>query len=256
MLPLAHGEGGEGERGRILRAMAQQTQQLLDLQRLDAEIGRLTRQIQQTEAGLADRLQERAAALATRQAEETARAQQREQRDLEYELATLETRIKEHEQRLYGGKGSPRDLQALQRDIEHDQQRRGDLETKVLLAMEATEKANQELARVKATAGRLLEEMAARQRQLEEELNQLRSSLGRTEDRRAEAAGAIGAPVLALYQRLRQRMPDQLAVAEVLQGRCEGCRTTLPSAEIQRARRSETPVQCSACGRILHVPHG
>ena len=102
------------------RTMTERSQQLLELQRLDSNISRLSRQIQQAEAALADPLKTRAAELAIRQAEQAFQARQREQRDREFELATVESRIKDHEQRLYSGKGSPRDLQALQRDIEHD----------------------------------------------------------------------------------------------------------------------------------------
>src|SRR5919198_345305 len=108
--------------------MPVRSQQLLDLQALDSEAGRLSRQLQQTEAALADQSKARAAELANRQAEEALRARQTEQRDREFELATLEARIKDHEQQLYSGRGSPRDLQALQRDIEHDRARRDELE--------------------------------------------------------------------------------------------------------------------------------
>ena len=69
-------------------------------------------------------------------------------------------------------------------------------------------------------------------------------------------AGTVPAPDRAQYDRLRARMPDGMAVAPVIQGRCEGCRTTLPSAEVQQARRAEELVYCSRCGRILHVPVG
>ncbi|MGH2350310.1 MAG: zinc ribbon domain-containing protein [Chloroflexota bacterium] len=235
--------------------MSERSQHLLELQRLDTESGRLSRQVQQAEAGLADHLKERAAARAIQQAEQALQARQREQRDREFELASLEARIKDHEQRLYSGKGSPRDLQALQRDIEHDQQRRGELEEQALAAMDATEAARSEVDRIKTAAERVLSEASAEQRKLGGERAQSQADLDRLTARRAQVAAALDAPSLALYDRLRQRMPDGVAVAEITQGRCEGCRTTLPSAEIQRARRAETPVPCSACGRILHVPH-
>jgi uncharacterized protein len=234
--------------------MSQRSQRLLELQRLEVEIGRLSGLLKQTEAALADRMQERAAAYAVRQAEEALQARQREQRDREYELATLEARIKDHEASLYSGRGSPRDLQALQRDIEHDQARRGDLEEQALTAMDATEAARKEADRIRATAQRVLGDAATRLQQLEAERARLAAQLERaTTERRAAAAAAPAADV-AQYERLRSRLPDGVAVAEVVQGRCEGCRTTLPSAEVQRARRVEDLVFCSVCGRILHVP--
>jgi predicted nucleic acid-binding Zn-ribbon protein len=236
--------------------VSQRSARLLELQRLDAEIGRLERQLQQSSAALADRLQERAAEYGVKQAETTVHTRQLEQRDLEFELSRLETRIKEYEQRLYSGKGSPRDLQSLQRNIEHERERRDKLEEQALLAMEATEAAAKELARIKDTAGRVLGDAAARHRRLEGERAQLEAVLASTQASRRQLAGQIEAADLAHYDRLRQRVPDGIAVAPVIQGRCEGCRTTLPSAEVQRARRAEAVTFCSACSRILHVPAG
>jgi uncharacterized protein len=236
--------------------MSQRSQRLLELQRLDAEIGRLTGLLKQTEAALADRMQERAAAYAVGQAEEALQSRQREQRDREYELAALEARIKDHEERLYSGRGSPRDLQALQRDIEHDKARRGTLEEQALTAMDATEAARKEAERIKTAAQRVLGDAAARLQQLEAERARLGAQLEHDTAARQAAAAAAPAADVAQYERLRARMPDGVAVAELVQGRCEGCRTTLPSAEVQRARRADDLVFCSACGRILHAPLG
>ena len=236
--------------------MPDRSQQVLDLQALDLEIGRLTRQLQQIDGALGDQLKVRAADHAINQAEQALQASQRAQREAEMELATVEARIKDHEQKLYSGRGNPRELEALQRDIAHDQERRGQLEERALTAMDATEKARAEVERVKAAVKRVLGEVSADHARLAAEREQVRSQLQTRQEQRAALAAKLDAGSLALYERLRQRMPDGIAAAEVVQNRCEGCRTTLPSAEIQRARRSEALSQCSACGRIIHVPIG
>jgi predicted nucleic acid-binding Zn-ribbon protein len=236
--------------------MPERSQQILDLQAHDLEIGRLTRRIEQIDAALADTIKERAADRAVRQAQSALLARQREQRDLEMELASVEARIKTHEAQLYSGRGSPRELEALRRDVEHDRQRQGQLEEQVLAAMEATEQAQAEVQRIKAAAERVLAELAAERAQLAAERQQLQAQRDRHAQQRAALAAALDPAALVLYERLRQRMPDGIAAAEVVQNRCEGCRTTLPSAEVQQARRGDTLHQCSVCGRILHVPHG
>ncbi|MDQ3703495.1 MAG: C4-type zinc ribbon domain-containing protein [Chloroflexota bacterium] len=234
--------------------MSQRSQQLLDVQRLDAEIGRLTRQLQQVETALGDRLQQRAAVYAIQQAETAMQARQRELREQELDLATLEARIKEHEERLYSGKGNPRDLQLLQGDIAHDRERKGALEEQVLSAMDASEAARKEVARVKGATERVLGVAATRLEQVGAERTQLQAQIERDTARRAQLVAGIDATSLAQYERLRQRTSDGVAVVTVTQGRCEGCRTTLPSVEVQRARGTEGLVFCSVCGRILHVP--
>jgi hypothetical protein len=236
--------------------MPERSQRVLDLQAIDQRIGQLTRQLQQIDSALGDQLKVRAGEHAIRQAEQALLASQRDQREAEMELAAVEARIKEHEQRLYSGRGSPRELQALQLDIAHDQERRGQIEEQALVAMDASEKAQVEVARVKAAVQRVLGEVSADHAKLAADREQVRSQLQAGQEQRAALAAKLDAGSLALYERLRQRMPDGIAAAEVVQNRCEGCRTTLPSAEVQRARRSEALTQCSACGRIIHVPLG
>ena len=236
--------------------MSQASQQLLEVQRLDSEIARLTGQVKQADAALGDTLQQRAAAYALNQAETAWHARQSDQRDREYELAAIESRIKEHEAQLYSGKGSPRDLRALQRDIDHDKERRGTIEEQALAAMDATEAAQKELDRIKKVAERVLGGAASRLLEVAAGRAQTQSLLERTIAQRAQAVAAVAPADLAQYDRLRVRTGDGIAVVPVVQGRCEGCRTTLPSAEVQRARRTEGLIFCSACGRILNVPPG
>jgi uncharacterized protein len=236
--------------------MSQRSQRLLELQRLDAETARLTGLLKQTDSALADRTQARAAEYAIKQAEGAHATRQSEQRDREFALTSLESRIKDHEQRLFSGKGSPRDLQTLQVDIERDKTRRETLEEQALTAMDATEGARKEVQRIKTAAERVLGEAATRQQRLQREREQQAQELQRVSAQRETVAGTVPAPDRAQYDRLRARMPDGMAVAPVIQGRCEGCRTTLPSAEVQQARRAEELVYCSRCGRILHVPVG
>ena len=236
--------------------MSQRSQRLLELQRLDAETARLTGLLKQTDGALADRTQARAAEYAIKQAEGALVTRQSEQRDREFALTSLESRIKDHEQRLFSGKGSPRDLQTLQVDIERDKTRRETLEEQALTAMDATEGARKEVQRIKTAAERLLGEAATRHERLQREREQQAQELQRVSAQRETVAGTVPAPDRAQYDRLRARMPDGMAVAPIIQGRCEGCRTTLPSAEVQQARRAEELVYCSRCGRILHVPVG
>jgi hypothetical protein len=107
--------------------MTDLSQRVLDLQAVDAEIARLTSRLKQVDSGLNDSLAARAGELATRQAEQALQDKQRRQREIELDLASVDTRLKTNDERLYSGKGSPRELQALQRDIEHDRARKSEI---------------------------------------------------------------------------------------------------------------------------------
>ncbi len=233
--------------------MAAVAQELLELQKLDSEIGRLMRQVDQLTAAIGDQLKVKAGDYAIRQAEEALRKRTSDQRDREHELAQVEQRIKEHEERLYSGKGSPRDLQALQRDIEHDRGRRAELEERALGAMDLTEKAQTELARVRAAVAKALSETSAGKERQATERDQALAALEQVRARREQRATAVSAAALQLYDRLRAKLADRIAVAEVVQSRCQGCHDTITSAEVQRARRPEELVQCGTCQRVIVV---
>ena len=234
--------------------MAPVPQTLLEIQQLDLEIARLSGQVSQLTAAIGDQFKVKAGELAIQQAEEALRKAQSTQRDAEFALSTLETRIKDHEQKLYSGKGgSPRDLQALQQDIEKDRLRRAQLEEQALKAMETAEKASAEVQRMRAAVARVLGDVSSGKEKQGNEREQAQQQLNRRRAQREQLASGVPASVLTLYDRLRQRTLDGTAVARVTQQRCEGCQDNLPSAEIQRARHAATPVQCASCQRILVV---
>ena len=228
-------------------------QLLLEVQQLDLEIARLSGQVGQLTAAIGDQFKVKAGELAIQQAEQSHRTAQSAQKDAEFALATLEARIKDHEQKLYSGKGSPRDLQALQQDIEKDRERRVALEEQALKAMESAEKSAAEVERVRAAVARVLGGVSSGKEKQAVEREQAQQLLDRRRAQRDQLASGIPATFLQLYDRLRQRTLDGVAVARVVQQRCEGCQDNLPSAEIQRARHATTPVQCASCQRILVV---
>jgi predicted nucleic acid-binding Zn-ribbon protein len=228
-------------------------QQLYDLQQLDAEISRLSQQVDQLTASIGDQFKVRAGELAIKQAEDVLRKAQSAQRDREYELTALEGRIKEHDQRLYSGKGSPRDLQAMQTDLAHDRERQSALEEQALAAMDATEKARVEVDRIRGAVARVLSAVSVGNEKHASERDELQQLLTRRRAQRDQVAAGVTPVAMQLYDRLHQRVPDGVPVARVVQQRCEGCKDNLPSAEIQRARHAEAPVQCANCQRILLV---
>lgn len=180
----------------------------------------------------------------------------RRQRALEDTLASTEGRIGDLERRMYSGVVSaPRELQAMQADHESLRRRRGTLEDQVLDVMAEREPVEDEVAsqmaereRLDAEASRLLVLVAEAQAGIDAELA--------TEDRRrSEAAAAIPADLLALYERLRSKL-DGIGAAPLVGNRCGGCHLSLPATEIDRIRREppDTLVSCDQCGRILVRP--
>jgi len=77
-------------------------------------------------------------------------------------------------------------------------------------------------------------------------------SVGVDETTQASVRPQVAPATLRTYDHLR-RTRGGLAVAEVRQRTCQGCRISLTISEEQRARHGDTLVICQSCGRILYA---
>jgi predicted nucleic acid-binding Zn-ribbon protein len=229
---------------------------LLAVQDLDT----LITQLLHRRAALAERvgLTGLEAELTTLAAEEAELDQRRQvlaatQKDLEAQIAVTNERRTGIEQRMYAARGSStRDLQAMDEEVRHLNQRRGALEDEELVAMVDQEPIDAALAALaqrrapieeKATV--LRAEVAAGQAEIDTELDEARAA-------RADAATYIPAALAERYEMLRTRLKGTGA-ARLVGNRCSGCHLELSPVEVGRIRATtlDTVVTCDQCGRIL-----
>jgi hypothetical protein len=69
---------------------------------------------------------------------------------------------------------------------------------------------------------------------------------------REEVLPLVAANLLPMYESLRKTKGGR-AVARVERNLCAGCRLSLPTGDVQKARASLGTVLCSSCGRILYA---
>lgn len=180
----------------------------------------------------------------------------RTQRRLEDEVASIEAKAADHDRKLYAGTvTSPRELQAMQAEIEGLRRRASTLEDEILEVMEAVEPIDAERGRLE---DRLEEHQRASQRlreAIDEAEGAIDEELADTSARRAAAAEEIDADLLARYERLRSQL-DGIAIARLDGGRCAGCHLSLPATELDAIRRApaEEILVHEECGRILVRP--
>jgi predicted nucleic acid-binding Zn-ribbon protein len=229
---------------------------LLVVQDLDTLITQLTHR----RAALAERVGLTAleAELATLATEEAALVARRAdlvatQKDLEAQIAVADERRTGIEQRMYAARGSStRDLQAMDEEVRHLNQRRGELEEEELVAMVDQEPIDAALA---ALAGRraptqekadiLRAEVAQGQAEIDAELKEARAA-------RASEAALLPTALSDRYEVLRTRLKGTGA-ARLIGHRCSGCHLELSPVEVDRIRAMspDTVVTCDQCGRIL-----
>ena len=178
---------------------------------------------------------------------------ERSQRRIEDEVATLTAKGEAENKRLYSGTvTSPRELQAIQEDIDGLNRRQRDLEDEVLDLMEAAEPVRDQIDRVEsaraqhaAEAARLGELIAAGEAEIDGELAGVLSD-------RERLASDVPAELLATYERLRDKLGG-VGVARLEGMQCTGCHLTIPAVEADAIRHSSPGVVVfhEECGRIL-----
>jgi uncharacterized protein len=234
--------------------MSLQVEELLALQALDTDIGKL-----QEEHAALDRGERVERALAVRQAKLTS-AERRlqgleiEQRNTELEQKSLEEKKHEESKRLYSGKiTAPRELQALEQEIAALSRQRQRLDDGMLRRMDEIEAARVAVASAQTAVQEAEKALDIMQRRFQKAAERIEGGLKEQEPKRARLAKKITPDVLRRYDDLRRRNHN-LAAVRVENGACGGCRMKVGGTLLRRVIAGDQYVYCESCSRFLFPP--
>ena len=229
---------------------------LLELQNEDTAIARL--QARRASLPEAARLSELTEVLAELNADlDIARKQHdeitREYNRVEGEIGAVDAKTAKEEQRLYsGGVSNPKELSALQAEIEMLKSKKVTLEDGLLEVMLQRDQAAETAANLeteRSTAAAESEELGIKVGSLTGDID---AELAAHENARVELAAGIPDDVLALYDKIRAARGG-VGAAALQAGMCQGCHTKLPAKEAERIRAERGLQRCDNCRRILVV---
>jgi predicted nucleic acid-binding Zn-ribbon protein len=225
---------------------------LARLQQLDSQVDERQHRIEAIRAALRGNAELNAAQVAHDAAKSRLAGLEKRGRDLEWDVGDRSNRITELDKKLYGGTvTNPKELAGLQTEIEHLRTALAEVEEKALGALSQVEEARDEsAARERALSG-LQARWKSEERALKTEGQGLVASLQELKGRRPQLSAAVSPVSLARYEDLRKRL-NGLAVARVDRNICLGCRTSVPTAQVQMARQGQL-AHCPSCGRFLTV---
>ena len=225
---------------------------LYDLQTLDLDIGAKQQALAEVESQLGESEALVAAAEALNEARGQFASWEKRQRDLEWQVEDLGVKIAAEEEKLYGGRvRNPKELEALQRDVEAIKHQRSKLEDGLLDAMTRVEALGEQVAFQETELASMEAEWRESQSSLQRERAELSKALASLGAKREALVAQIRREDVAVYEHLRLMRPGAV-VASVEQGMCQGCRISLPISVLQQIRSGQVVVQCSNCGRILY----
>ncbi len=225
--------------------------QLYRLQQVDLEILNKQRELTEIEASLADnKMLVTAESRLLLQKEKLQEAKKR-QRECEWELEDLHSKIKEISDRLYSGKtASHKELVNLEKEIGVLRNQVRLKEDALLGLMGEVEEMEQELKVIVEEVQRLKREWEQRQQVLKPRKEELQAVLTGLKQERNELVQQIDSNTVTVYERLRASGGQ--AVVKVERGKCQGCHIAVPTSQWQKVRVGEL-VQCNSCSRILYV---
>jgi predicted nucleic acid-binding Zn-ribbon protein len=176
----------------------------------------------------------------------------REQKKAEADVEQVVNRATRDRQILDSGRGSAKDLENIQHELQTLARRQSDLEDIVLEVMERREAAQKRVTEM--TAQR--DEAQARRDQISGAIDAAYQSIdaeaANLQVERKAVAAVLPEDLLALYERLREANAG-IGAAALRQRRCEGCRLELDISEINKIKAADPDevMRCDSCGRIL-----
>ena len=176
----------------------------------------------------------------------------RQQHSAEWDIDDLVNKLTPAEEKLYSGRiQDPKELTNLQHEVDGWRVRRNQLEDKALEIMDQVELSTASVTTLSNELKTLEAGWHSQQQQLSTDMEQFKTTLSDLKHKRQLLSAEIDPQTVEFYQELKKQKGQ--AVAKVEQGICHGCRISLPTTELQRAR-GDSLVQCSSCGRILFLP--
>ena len=143
--------------------------------------------------------------------------------------------------------------QAAEREIDFVAKQIGQREDLLLGLMREIETVEKEIRDVEGVIQGLNDEFVALEKESNEAITTLNTQLEELTKERGEKAGVLaGNPVLATYNRIRDRFPSNPVVDVLNRDSCAGCFMKLgPQVTVQVSRGDV--VKCPGCGRILRL---
>lgn len=225
------------------------------LQKVDTELDQRQSQLVEVNTKLASNpvVQKAQADLAAAQADLA--AARRAAKALDDENQSVTDKIKEMDERLYGGRvKNPRELKDLQAEIESLRRKREGLDERQLNAMDVVEAAEKKEAAARENLAAAEAVRADEQRDLLKDKGALEALIAKLNGEREAALISVSTEDRAVYDTLRRQKRN--AVSLLADGTCSACGVAPSSSRIQAARQGGELVHCGNCGRILYAEQG
>lgn len=232
--------------------MKEQLADLYALQKIDSGMDALKRKFAALDKGAAEKTAYDAANAAFKELDAALHGVSGMLKATELEQKAVEEKRASEETKLYSGTvRNPKELTAMQEEVEMLARQRGRLDEKIILLMDEVEMAKQHQVAAKKTLSAARAALKAKLAVAQTASDEMSAMAQKLTAYRKEAEKKISAPLLQRYNTLRAANQG-VGIAAVVDGNtCDGCRMGLPSQIVTRLRLGKDIETCLNCGRML-----
>lgn len=232
--------------------VAEQIKYMVELQRLDSDIFRFNRELENQPVLLAE--------LDSELAQEKNEYEKKEaelkkvmikRKEKENELISKENEIKKLQAQLYQLK-SNKEYQAMEKEISLRKADVSVLEEEIIGLLDKLDEMNKRLSEQKGLFNKKKQECEEEKLKIKQRTEDLRKELERLNAERSQKIQDIDKDFLSKYERIL-RSKDGLAMVSVNGNACGGCNINLPPQVINEIKMKEDLVFCENCARILYI---
>ena len=172
---------------------------------------------------------------------------------LELELSSIETRLKEVDEKLYSGViTTEKEAKSLQDEIGHLKERQDTLESELLEILSQIEDSTTTVNELSSQLEVQNKDIQILEDAIKRNESELKQKVLEAKDRRGETVKVLTDEILKSYEAHREHFPSD-AVVRFNGPTCNGCHLTMSAMETDRIKGLEIGAltECSECGRLV-----
>lgn len=186
------------------------------------------------------------------EAQKELQRRQGEVKDLELKQNALRDQRAKYEKQLYSGKVvNPREVEAMQKEIDMLARHADALDAEILAAADRVPEAQQVSPTIEKELSIRKRQLAEHRKAAEEEKQQLEQEFKALSAERPGLVEKVDRTLLAQYDAIRKRH-DGIGMSQITeQGTCERCKIQVPAKTVELALEGKV-VTCEGCHRLLY----
>jgi uncharacterized protein len=172
-------------------------------------------------------------------------------RSYESELQSNQGKIKKSEDKLRSVKTN-KEYQSSLKEIDDLKAIRSKIEDEMLEFLEKIELADKSLQDRRQQYQEFVEETNQKKTSLQRDAERNKNRLAELQSERDAVAARVDADLIELFNRVKAKQPNGVAIAEVTNAVCLGCNMNIPPQIYNELQRRDSLKYCPSCERIIY----